>query len=193
MRFVIGVVLASIVLFGWGFVYWGFFQFQDFTLQRTENTETIGYILKDHFPQNGTYIVPGHDQLDREQRYLEGPVAMIHMLRIEGRPEFEKSIMIKGFALNVIVVILMGVVLQCVAKALPTYWSRVGMAGLIGLTAAVMIDLGEIAWWEIDWKWQGYAAVYHVTAALAIGLVLGAFIRPPRIVDQESSQNDNSA
>ena len=90
----------------------------------------------------------------------------------------DASIMIRGFGLNVVVIILLATLLKQVVVATPSYLSRVWVATLVGLIAAVFIDVGDTAWWGIALEWKLYQAAYHVSAAVVVGAVLGLFITP---------------
>ncbi len=133
-----------------------------------------------HFPENGTYYVPGFDQDQEqiEQLFSSGPVAFVHMLSATGRSMTDSSIMIQGFFLNLIVIVLIAVLLRQVCSALPTYLDRVKFVALAGLTAAVLIDCGAAVWWQIDWSWKLYGAFYDFSAWLISGIILAHFIQP---------------
>lgn len=174
----LGVVLAAIALFFWGFIYWGFGPYRTMIWQQAADDGQAGKALLDHFPNNGTYFVPGadHDQATAEGLYEQGPVAFVHMISASGRPMFDTSIMIQGFLLNLVVIVLIAVLLHQVVAALPTYGARVKFSLLSGLIAAVLIDCGDSVWWQIDWPWMLYNAFYHFTAWLLTGLILAKFI-----------------
>jgi len=177
---VMGVVIAAVVLFLWGFVYWGFGPYRTMIWQQASDDVVAGEALREQFPTDGTYFVPGagHDQATAEELYLRGPVAFVHMISASGRPMFEMSIMIQGFILNLVVIILIAILLRQVASALPTYSQRVRFSALAGLTAAVLIDCGDAVWWQIDWPWMLYNGFYHFTAWLITGLILAKFVDP---------------
>lgn len=177
---VLGVALAAIALFFWGFVYWGFGPYRTMIWLQANDDEQAGAALLDHFPDNGTYFVPGadHDQATAEGLYEQGPIAFVHMISASGRPMFDTSIMIQGFLLNLVVIVLIAVLLRQVVIALPTYWDRVKFSALSGLIAAILIDCGDSVWWQIDWPWMLYNGLYHLTAWLLTGLILAKFIEP---------------
>jgi hypothetical protein len=138
-------------------------------------------VLKEQFPENGTYFVPsfGEEEAVKEE-FKQGPVVMVHMLAVGGRPLADPSIMIGGFMLNVVALVLIALILQRVAAALPGYGERVGFVALIGLTAALLIDGGDIAWWQIPWQWKLYQAGYDFSFWLIAGLILARFVEAKR-------------
>jgi len=179
-RTALGVIIASIVLFLWGFIYWGSGAYRTMVWKQSTDDVAAGKALLEYFPQNGTYYVPGSekDLKTVETRFESGPVAFVHMLSINGRPMVDVSIMIKGFILNLVVIVLLAVLLRQVCAALPRYIDRVKFVALAGLTAAIFIDCGGAVWWQIDWSWKLYQAFYSFSAWLLIGLVLARFIEP---------------
>ena len=89
------------------------------------------------------------------------------------------SLLYTGLTVGVEVLLglLIAILLRRVATALPTYFDRVRFVTLIGVTAAVLIDVGDVTWWHIDWQWKLYQAFYDVSFWFLTGLVLGLFVK----------------
>ena len=182
MKTVIGVVIAAVVVFAWGFVYWGFGPYRTIIWKQAQDDVQAGKALREHFPDNGTYYVPGfrHGQETLDKRFESGPVAFVHMLSVNGKPMFDASLMIKGFFLNLVVIVLVAILLSSVGSALPTYLNRLTFTVLAGLTAVIFFDGGSVVWWQIDWSWKLYQAFYGFTAWFVIGAILAKFIEPSK-------------
>jgi hypothetical protein len=180
LRTTVGVIVAALVLYIWGFLYWGFGPYKTQIWKQSRDDVAAGNALREQFPANGTYLVPGfgNDAAKREDLSKKGPVVMVHMLAVGGMPGMDPSTLIFGFVLNVAVIVLIAVLLRRVATALPTYYDRVKFVTLIGVTAALLIDVGDVAWWHIDWRWKLYQAFYDVSFWFLTGLVLGLFVKP---------------
>ena len=120
---IIGIVIASVVLYIWGFVYWGMGPYSTMIWRQAADDAAVGQALLDHFPENGTYFIPGHneDAAAAEALFDKGPVAFVHMISNSGRPMMDPKIMIGGFFLNVVVIVLIAVLMNQVSSALPTY------------------------------------------------------------------------
>lgn len=180
-RTVIGVIIASIVIYAWGFVYWGMGPYQKHIWKHLKSGDEAGRALLMHFNERGTYFVPAFDE-DAEAldaRYKAGPVAMVHMVAPKGRPMVDATIMGTGFLLNTFVVILVAILLHNITPHMPSYMSRVGIVALAGITASVLIDGGDVVWWQIPWEWKLYQATYNVSVWIIAGLIMAAMIRPP--------------
>ncbi|WP_298859168.1 hypothetical protein [uncultured Gimesia sp.] len=179
-RTALGVILASIVLFAWGFLYWGFGPYRTMIWKQSTDDVAVGKALLEYFPQNGTYFVPNFNQDPETAQtlYEAGPVAFVHMLSINGSSMANFPLMIKGFILNLVVIVLIAVLLRQVCSALPRYKDRVKFVALMGLTAAIFINCGDAVWWQIDWSWKLYQAFYSFSAFVVMGLILAKFIEP---------------
>lgn len=179
-RLGVGILIATVVVYMWGFLFWGASLIPYGAWTATADDVAAGHGLLEHFPQRGTYFVPGmhHDPEALEALYAEGPIAMVHMLDTDGRPVFEVSFMVKGIFLNLVVVVLVALLLRSAIGGLPTYGSRVKHAALAGLIGAVLIHGGALAWWYMPLGWELVLAAYDFTAVVVIGLVLAKFVEP---------------
>jgi hypothetical protein len=173
-RLVLGIVVAAVVLYLWGFLVWGLGPYRTAIWKKPADEAAARKVLKEQFPENGTYYVPsfGQEQAVVEE-FKQGPVAMVHMLA-------DPSIMIGGFVLNLVALVLIALILQRVASAMPGYGQRVGFVALIGLTAALLCDGGDAVWWQIPWSWKLYQAGYDFSFWLIAGLILPRFVEAKR-------------
>jgi hypothetical protein len=181
-RTLIGVAIACVVLFFWGFLYWGLGPYKTLIWKHARNDAAAGAALREQFPENGTYLVPSftNDEKTMEELSKKGPVAFVHMLAVDGTATFDPMMLIKGFVLNLIVIVLIALLLRRVATSLPTYLERVTFVALTGLTAALLIDGGDVAWWNISWAWKLYQGFYSVSFWILTGLILAWFVTPER-------------
>lgn len=176
----IAIVLATVSMYVWGFLYWGGanpLPYQSW--KQTKDDVAAGKALLEHFPETGTYYLPGmnHDAETKAKLFEDGPVGFVHITARDGRPMVDPSIMIAGFVLNLIVVILLYLTLNQAAGSLPGYGSRLKLVALFALTAVVLIDCGDAIWWQIPWEWKIHVAFYNFSAFLVAGLVLSAFVK----------------
>src|SRR5439155_15231765 len=96
-RFMIGSLVATIVMYVWGAVFWMSPQPYQ-VLQRTANDAAIGKLLRDNFPESGTYLVPGqyNDKQTLPALFKAGPIATIHLQR-EGAEMMSPMVLVSGF------------------------------------------------------------------------------------------------
>jgi hypothetical protein len=175
----IGIVLATVAIFMWGFVYWGLLSAPYAPLKATNGDDAARQALLEHFPSTGMYSIPGmyNDPETTARMFKEGPIAMVNFVR-EGHPMGDPAMMGQGFVLNLVVVFLLSVVIKKALPALPNYGDRVLFAALLGLTAVVMINLGDAVWWRYSWSWKLSQALYGFISFCIAGTVLGKFIKP---------------
>lgn len=177
-RFILGILLAALAMFVWGMLYWGANPLPYTAWKQATDDVAAGKALREYFPENGTYYVPGmnHDKATLKTLMEQGPVAFVHMLRREGRPLMEPGIMVKGLVLYLLVAWVLALLLRRALPALPSYGDRVKATALVALLAALMIDAGDVVWWYIPPAWKLYQGVYDFTALLIGGLVLAKFV-----------------
>jgi hypothetical protein len=180
-RILPGVAISAFVLYFWGFLYWGLGPYRTQIWKSATNEAAAAPLLREHFPENGVYFVPGfrEDPDAYNQASDKGPVAMIHMIAIGGRPGMDPKVMIEGFFLNLVVILLITAVLRMTLPACPTYAGRVKFAALIGLVVAVQVDGGDMAWWQLDPTWKLYQALYTFSVWLIPGLIMARFVDRP--------------
>lgn len=125
-RQIIGVALAAVAVYMWGFLYWGATTIPYLAWQATNDDAAAGQALLEHFPVSGTYYLPGmyNDEETRNKLSDAGPVGFVHIQR-EGRPVVDTSTMRNGFLLMLATAFLISVILKRALPALPSYAGRV--------------------------------------------------------------------
>ena len=178
-RTILGITLATLALYVWGMLYWGFNPLPYTSWGRVADDEAAGRALLEHFPASGTYYVPGlyNDDDTIARLHEQGPVAFVHVTAREGRPRNEPTVLVKGFVLDAAVVTLIAILLRLAAPAAPRYGQRLPLALVAGLAGVVLIDLGDTVWWYLALDWKLYQAAYDLSAWAVAGSVLAAFVR----------------
>lgn len=180
MRFAVGVILAALASFVWGMVYWGANPLPYTSWKQAPDDAAAGRALREHFPESGTYYVPGmrHEPETLARLYRNGPVAFVHVTARDGRPQHDPLVMVKGLALYLTAAFVLGLLVRMVAPALHTFGRQAGFAVLGGAAAALLIDGGDAVFWYLPAAWKLHQAVYDFTAWTIAVLVLGRFVRP---------------
>ena len=172
---VIGVIVTTFILFVWGFLFWGqaLHSVPYESWKQSSDDVQAQQILKQTFPETGTYYVPGiaHLPQDRLSMIARGPVAMIHINHADDMPTQAES-MIQGFLLNLALVTLLAVMFRVAGAKEFRDFARLSVA-----VAVVMIDFGHIAWWGEAANWVIWQAVYDFTGLLIAGHLLGVFMK----------------
>ena len=88
LRLIAGSVCVALVLWGWSTVFYVISPIPYMTVSQTADDVAAGKALLEHFPETGTYILPGRysDDATRKQMRKDGPVATVYFTRV-GRGE----------------------------------------------------------------------------------------------------------
>ena len=174
-RTILGIVLATIACYFFGFLYWGLNPLPYSAWKQTADDTAAGQALLEHFPESGTYYIPGmhNDEATLSRLHEAGPLAFVHITR-EGKPVMQPDVMASGFLLTFATTVLIALLLKFADPVLPSYASVVKFTALAGLAATVMIDFGDSVWWHISWAWKLHMAAYHITSWIITGLVITA-------------------
>ena len=174
-----GVVLAAVVLFIWGFVYWGVSAVPYSAWSHAADDTAAQQALRTHFPRTGTYYVP--DVRSSAARPAaasgaDGPNVMLHV-RYDAPPPGDAAELARGFVVNLIFAGALALLMYRVRSASRTYAGRLGVALWAGVAGVVLIDGGDWAWWGTTMQWKLFQAFYDFSAFVLAGAVLAAFIR----------------
>ena len=177
-NFVIGVLLATLAVFAWGFIYWGASGVPYRSLTEVSDVDGTREAMETLFPSDGVYYIPGIglDDAAMMEKYEEGPVAMVHMLARDGAPAQDPTVFAKAFILNLVFAILIALLLQ--GARLPSYRSRLQLAVLAGLAAAIYAHGNGFVWWKFDATWQFHLLFSDFISWVVAALILARFIKP---------------
>ncbi len=187
-RMLLGSLVSGVVLFLWGFVFWGLVPPPEFCMRSADQPDELAVALNRHLPVSGTYFLPRPATNSTAgdaaaafdafvQKHRAGPVAQIHVLR-EGTDPMSGLVYALGFAYFVFSSLLAAGLLRLAAPALAGYWARVGFVALLGLFATAFCDLAGPVWFHHHPGFAAWNALYHAVCWILGGVVLGAFVRP---------------
>lgn len=186
VRVVLASLLAAIVLFGWGFLFWGVLPLGSAAMEEEPyGGESLVTSISKVLGDSGVYFIPHptdpslvtEEQQQRfRERHREGPLVRIFYNKIGTEPG-APAVFIKGFVHNLSIALLMAIILALAAPALPTFTRRLGVAFLVSAVAAVWLGLNEAIWFYHPWKYELYQAGYVLVGGLLMGLVLAAIVK----------------
>jgi hypothetical protein len=177
-QLVLGSLLAAVVLFFWGFVFWGLLPNPGF--QEPANEEAVWQSLDENLPETGAYYIPDPEgDSESVARHESGPTAFL-FVRNQGSPVMSVSMMAFGFVHMFITALLIGLLLRQASPRLPTYGKRVLFVVLVGAVATFWFDIAWPVWWGTPWTFFLWMAVYDVVAWTLAGVVLARFVQPMR-------------
>jgi hypothetical protein len=191
VRVLVAALLAAVVLFFWGFVWWMVLPFGSSVIQPVPlplaDQEKFVAGLETLTPASGVYFFPyagpsasPEDQEVVQKRQREGPLVEV-VYRKNGVDAMSPAYFAKGFGHMVLSALLAGTLLSLAAPALRSYPRRVAFAALLGFFGAFAFDLSSILWFNHPWQFPVMMAAFNASGWLLASLVLAAVIRPARV------------
>ncbi len=176
MNTILGILITTTLLFIWGFLYWGINQIPYSSLKQTANDATTQQIIRDTFPESGSYHIPDfrNDPDALSVMFEQGPIGFVH-INLEGRPQMDRTIMINGFLLNLVMVTLLAIFFR-IARA-SEFRDFVKLSLTVGAIAVVLIDVGDIIWWQTSYEWKMWQIIYNFSVFVIAGHLLGIFMK----------------
>lgn len=175
----LSALLGGAVMFAFGAAYW-MGPLKNPAFASVKDDVAMQQTFREDFRNSGTYVIPNMNQ-DQEalmEKHKAGPVAVIHYHAGGMGPESMGPMMGKGFVFQVFAALLLTLLMKSVVGQLKTYGSRVKFATMVGVVAAVLIELGNMNWWFHSPAFTLLTAVYHILSFTLAGLVIATFIKP---------------
>ncbi len=165
------IVLAAIAAFFWGFLFWGVSPLP-YQSWRQADDAAAQAALREIFPERGVYHVPGrnHDEAEMAALYERGPVAIIHVSSVKGRPMMDPSIFAVGFGLCVLTA---GLIALVEARFSGSFQQRMKSVALLAAAASLAIHLGDVVWWSVALEWKVWTILYDFSAWMIVGAIVG--------------------
>ena len=175
---VIGILVTTIAVYVFGFLYWGVSTIPYSSWHQTADDAAAQQALSKHFPESGTYFIPGTNNPAeiRTQLYENGPVGFVQ-IRHGGSLEADPAIMLGGLVLNLIIVSLLAVMFRVSGASEFRDFARLSVVA--GAVAVVGIHGGDIVWWRAPVDWKVWQLLYDYTVWLLAGHLLGIFMKQP--------------
>ncbi len=174
MRFVIGVFLAALAMFMWGFVFFGSGLFDIHDHLSPAQEQAASQALASQIPASGFYMLPdtkNGSTTELAARMRSGPFVRLHFHK--GGVSFEDpTVMGKGFLHMLVVCFLFALALRAVWSPGSPYFRRLRIAFLFGLGAAAFAQLGGPIWWHATWTPAFKMALYDFVSYFLAGSVL---------------------
>ena len=169
VKTIAGIGLTAIVLFIFGFLYWGISPLPYTALNSAADQEAALEDIKRHFPDTGAYMVPAAANMELLAR---GSQAMIYVDHGIPASQPDPTAMALGFVHNVLIALVVFLLLrnqQGMSRHLRT-------GALAGLAAVVVIEGTDVAWWLYPLSWKIHGAVYHFLCFVLAAALLSKFV-----------------
>lgn len=171
MRFGLGSVIAAVVMFALGFVFFGLLGEMMFDPLDPGIAASVQSSLGGTLPATGTYSVP-----IGEEAWMRGPSAVVQFVAAGGAPDMAMA-MGMGFVHFLLSALLIGYALKAVGGDL-AHQARVMV--WFGLAAAAFMHLGDPIWYGFAWRNTLFQFVADAVMFIAGGLVLAWWLSAAR-------------
>jgi hypothetical protein len=183
MRTLIGIVVASVLMFVWGFIYWGILPVAGTVLKTMPNQESIVPVLESSIPSTGVYLIPvgadaGEPDAATQERHARGPIATLVYTK-EGGPMMPPSTMVKGYLHMLGAAVVAAIILM--ASGRREYFGRLMICTWLGVFVAIWPELSRVIWFSFPRDYCVLYMTYHFTSCLLMGIVLAYFVKPAEL------------
>jgi len=169
----LGVVLAGVATFMWGFAFWGATTIPYQVWESVPNDAATQAELARMFPKSGYYGIPSMANNSAEESASLLQSGAWAMINIDHNPPLPGDVTTMGLGLihNIVVMFLLALLIKHLHS------NHLRTAILVGLTATVFHNLGDVIWWNYPLNWKGTLMLYDMGFWMVGGLVLSFFMR----------------
>lgn len=177
-RLALGSLLAAVVMFLWGFLFWGA-GLGAASMQHGLDNDAIRAAIAAHVPATGTYFVPDMEHRDTEaflRLHKEGPVTMM-FVRKEGADAMSPSVFALGFLHMFVSTLLMAYLVRMALPALGSFGARLCFVTMAGFVGSFWGHVADPIWFFHPWTFHLWTMGYDIVAWTLAGAVLAKFAR----------------
>lgn len=182
-RVLLAAVLSAVLMFVWGFVFWGVLNFGGSLMKPLPAELDVLAALRQSGASTGMYVYPMPASMDDEAatkefegRHIEGPILQM-AYQAEGGKPMPPEKFAQGLGHYFAVALLTGCLLALASRGLPSFGSRVMFVLLLSLVAAVWGNVGDAVWWFHSREYCIGNMAYTMGAGLAMALVMATIVR----------------
>ena len=183
LRFLLGAFLVAVVSWIWSVLFYVVSPVPYFTVSETRDDLVAGAVLKEYFPETGTYILPGRNAGDevRAQLRAEGPIATVY-IRHEGSPEASPLKIFIGTFNGMVIGALIGLAMLLLNRYTTDYWAHVAIGTTFGMAYTAYPRFADIVWSDFHYGYQLMMIFSDGFSWILMVMVMAWFTRPRREV-----------
>lgn len=178
-RMFLGALCVAAVLWVWSTLFYVVLPLPYYTMSQTADDIAAGEALREHFPETGTYILPGRFSGDdvRQRMRKEGPVATIYFTR-DGAPEASPVKILIGTFNSVVIGLLIGAAMLLLNRHTTNYWSHVAIGSMFGIAYTAYPRFADIIWSDFPPGYQLMMIFSDGFSWILAVMVMAWFTRP---------------
>ncbi len=169
VKTIAGIGLTAIVLFIFGFLYWGVSPLPYTAINSAADQEAALADIKRHFPDTGAYMIPTAANMEL---LAEGSQAVVYVDHEVPASQPDPASMALGLVHNV----LMALVVFLLLRNQEGMSQHLKTGALVGLAAVVVIEGSDTLWWLYPLSWKIHSVVYHFLCFVLAAALLSRFM-----------------
>jgi hypothetical protein len=179
VRLILGALCVTVVLWVWSTVFYVVLPVPYYTMSQTDDDIAAGQALLEHFPETGTYILPGRFSGDdvRSAMRGNGPVATIYFNR-DGAPEASTAKILIGSVNSFMIGLLIGFAMLLLNRHTTNYWSHVAIGSMFGIAYTAYPRFADIIWSDFPPGYQLMMIFSDGFSWILMVMVMAWFTRP---------------
>ncbi len=182
-RIVFSALLASIVLFLWGFIYWSVLPTRD-VFRAWKDSNAVAETLLEEVPAAGVYALPDPHLMTNDldaysSAHERGPVAMI-FVHPQGRPAMPPTVFFFGWLQMFIACLGLAWLLDRAVASLHSFGARWVFVCVAVEAAIFLIAVGTPIWWNHPWGFHLVNIGFYAIGGVLVAAVLAKMIPGPQ-------------
>ncbi len=190
VRMLLGAVISAAVLLVWSVLFWMVLSAPGKAVRAVPDETALMQSMREAVPGAGAYYFPmppgpgpGAERASVveafRRRHVHGPVGLL-LINPEGSDPLSPRTYLLAFGHALLASLVAALLLRIALPVLESYLARALFVFLLGVFAAVAVQLSDPIWWRLPWSHHLHGAAYHVLTWLLGGLVLAAVVKPRR-------------
>jgi hypothetical protein len=179
MRLLLSSVVAAVVFFGWGFVYWNVLPYPKSVWVTAPQQDQYVSQLQRAFPTSGVYRIPGGADSAADAGFAEehqaGPLATI-MYHKEGAPPMSPRQLVMGFLHMLGASLIAGILVLSSGRT--SFFGRFMVVFWAGILVAFWGEMSKVIWLYFPMSYAWVEMAYYVSSSILLGMVFGWILRP---------------
>jgi hypothetical protein len=179
LRLFTGALAVTVVSWIWSAGFYVLSPIPYWTMSRTLDDRAAAAALLEHFPESGTYILPGRfssPEVRREMR-VTGPVATVYLQR-EGRPASSPLKTVLGTVQGLVIGLTLGVAMLMLNRYTTRYWNHVAICSTVALAYSAYPRVADIVFSDFPPGYQWMMIGSDFVSFVLMIMTMAWFTRP---------------
>lgn len=179
VRLFAGSVVVALVSWVWSVLFYVVSPVPYYTVSATRDDVAAGAALLEHFPESGTYILPGRTSSAEVRAAMRenGPVATVYIKR-EGAPMASPAKIIVGTLHGVVIGLLIGLGMRWLTRRGWNFTDKLAIAAIFGTAYTTYPRVADIIWSDFPQGYQWMMIASDGLSWILMAAVMAWFTQP---------------